>query len=322
MTLLREIQTDIVNPAIKLSSILRKSKILSRRLKHKELEEWIERELNGYEGIKHEKLPPYRKAITQSLGQFTDGYKIVDKMPIQIPKEAEEPYRWASTIYFYESVGELETLLESRQGMFEQPWPNELVTGIPTPGGMRCIRAWKVVTSAQFQFVLENIRTRLLNFLLELEEIDPNVGEGVTTGGISSEKLQQVFITQIYGGSNIVASGNSVRQNARLSVTSSPPDEIAQTFIVLLDKVNSLSSADDKNDAQAALNALEAEARKGQSAQEKPVRKWLNFLLETAPDIGQVAIDTFTNPIKGLSTVFQKMAQRAKSERESKKSQT
>lgn len=90
--------------------------------------------------------------------------------------------------------------------------------------------------------------------------------------------------------------------------------ELAKVFLLLLERVNALPNNSDKKDAQNAVKALEGEAQKSDKADERTVKKWLYFLIETAPDIGQVAIDTFLNPIKGLSTVFQKVAERAKAE--------
>lgn len=95
-------------------------------------------------------------------------------------------------------------------------------------------------------------------------------------------------------------------------------DEIIKIFAILIQKLDSLPEGSDKSDAQNAVKALKDEALKGVEAQEKTVRKWLNFLLETAPDIWEVAINTFIHPIKGLSTVFQKVAERARAEREAK----
>lgn len=92
-------------------------------------------------------------------------------------------------------------------------------------------------------------------------------------------------------------------------------DELAQVFALLLEKTNALPDTTDKRDAQTAIKELEIEAKKSDQAEEKTVRKWLRFLLDTAPDIGQVAMDTFLNPVKGLSTVFQKVSERAKAER-------
>lgn len=92
-------------------------------------------------------------------------------------------------------------------------------------------------------------------------------------------------------------------------------NEITKAFLALMEKANALANVSDKQDAQNAITALESEAQKSDKADEKKVKKWLYFLAETAPDIGEVAIDTFLNPIKGLSTVFRKVAERAKAER-------
>lgn len=96
--------------------------------------------------------------------------------------------------------------------------------------------------------------------------------------------------------------------------TTNNESEIAKVFLLLMERVDALPGDPDKKDAQNAVKALEGEAKKLDKANEKTVKKWFHFLLETAPDIGQVAIDTFSNPIKGLSTVFQKVAERAKAE--------
>jgi hypothetical protein len=95
-------------------------------------------------------------------------------------------------------------------------------------------------------------------------------------------------------------------------------NEIAISFSKIYKKIDLLPENADKADALTAIKALEAEANKGLDAQEKNVKKWLLFLLETAPDIGQVAIETFLNPIKGVSTVFQKIADKIKSEKSKK----
>jgi hypothetical protein len=96
-------------------------------------------------------------------------------------------------------------------------------------------------------------------------------------------------------------------------------DEIATAFEALHQKVNAMPNGPDKAIAASAVKTLESEAHKGEQASESQVRKWMNFLAETAPDAWDVAIDTFTNPIKGIGTVFKKIADKAKSERVAKK---
>lgn len=98
-------------------------------------------------------------------------------------------------------------------------------------------------------------------------------------------------------------------------IDNSSHNEILQVFIALQEIVDALPNGVNKSVAQNAVEALEQEASKGAEAQESEIRKWLNFLFETAPDAWEVAIDTFIHPIKGLSTVFQKVAEYAKSQK-------
>lgn len=68
------------------------------------------------------------------------------------------------------------------------------------------------------------------------------------------------------------------------------------------------------------MKALEAEARKGDQADEKTITKWLGFLAETAADAWEVAVNTLVNPILGVGKVFQLVAAKAKEEKAKKES--
>lgn len=111
---------------------------------------------------------------------------------------------------------------------------------------------------------------------------------------------------------------NAHVDNINVGTSNQNQDELAKVLVNLLQKIDTLQGTK-KEEAQLAAKALETEARKGDGADEKTVQKWFNFLLETAPDAWDVAVDTFMNPIKGVHTVFQKVAKRAK-ENQSKSS--
>lgn len=116
--------------------------------------------------------------------------------------------------------------------------------------------------------------------------------------------------------------GVAIGSGAQAVVTQSievTTDEIAIAFKVLQQKVNAMPGGPDKNIADNVVKMLEAEARKGEHASESQVQKWINFLAETAPDAWEVAMDMFANPIKGVGTVFKKIADKAKSEQETNK---
>jgi hypothetical protein len=92
-------------------------------------------------------------------------------------------------------------------------------------------------------------------------------------------------------------------------------DELKKLFENLAQKTSELPESPEKGIAQSAISALENEAKLGNEAKEANVTKWLNFLAQAAPDIWDVAIATFANPVAGLGVVFKKVAERAKEEK-------
>ncbi len=122
---------------------------------------------------------------------------------------------------------------------------------------------------------------------------------------------------------DVSGTGIAIGRDARAEVTQGlSGDEIARVFAALTQEVDALPQGPDKAVAQSAVQGLQDEAKKGDQAQESAVRRWLNFLAQTAPDAWEVAVRTFTHPIQGLSLVFQKVAARAKAEREGRGSWT
>lgn len=97
-------------------------------------------------------------------------------------------------------------------------------------------------------------------------------------------------------------------------VTHSP--DVKNAFTVIQNKVELIPNGSYKEIAKTAVKELEFEASQGEKANEKVISKWLKFLFEVAPDAWEVAIDTFMNPIKGLSTVFRKVAEQSKKEQQ------
>ena len=115
-------------------------------------------------------------------------------------------------------------------------------------------------------------------------------------------------------GSNIVTGNNN-----RVTLThGASTDEVANAFSTIFAAIQAKAETPEKVMAQTAVQGLEAEASKGEEAHEVTVQKWIEILGNMYPDIWEVAVDTFTNPVKGLSTVFKKVAEKAKAE--SKKS--
>ena len=135
----------------------------------------------------------------------------------------------------------------------------------------------------------------------------------------AAQSSESITVGNISGGT-----GFAIGRGAQAVVTQRTGediDQISTIFKTLEQIIGTIPDEADKKVAESAIETLEGEARKGEKANEKTVKKWMNFLAETAPDAWEVAIDFFINPIQGVSTVFKKIAERAKLERKLKASE-
>ncbi len=152
------------------------------------------------------------------------------------------------------------------------------------------------------------------------QKID-SVEKGGVVVGTSIGDGQQIGGRRQYGDNITVGDvsesiGIAVGKNIKVEVTNGiSAEEIAKAFAPLLQAVQAKAESPEKVMAQTAVQGLEAEASKREEAQEGNVQKWIDILGNMAPDIWEVAVDTFTNPVKGLSTVFKKVAEKAKAEK-------
>jgi hypothetical protein len=130
------------------------------------------------------------------------------------------------------------------------------------------------------------------------------------------EKADSIHISDIHSSSVNVSGGdiNNVTTIHSGSGDITLGDKITtidKAFSGLYRELNKMPDGVDKEDTEDTLRKLENEARKGNHADQNRVSRWLNFLAEISPDVWQVAVQTFINPIAGVSLVFQKVAQRA-----------
>lgn len=119
------------------------------------------------------------------------------------------------------------------------------------------------------------------------------------------------------GGNVTVKNGDFVGGNQVKTITSyhgADPAALAQAFAEIYARVSAQPnlSAEDKADVQAELQEVEEELQKGEAADEGFIRRRLRNIRRMAPDILEVVLTTFANPLKGLGTVAQKIAAKMK----------
>lgn len=97
-------------------------------------------------------------------------------------------------------------------------------------------------------------------------------------------------------------------------------NEITAAFATIQTAVDQTNINDaQKVVVQTAVDALQAEADKGEDANASVVEQWLGMLVQIAPNIAEVAIDTFIHPITEFSAVFQQVAQKINAQQQGEK---
>ena len=217
MNLLEEIRSDLVNESASLSNTLRKAKILANAIGLPEFREWVEYELNGYEGVGLENVPKYRHFKPTNFGTFFGPLQSMTKnlvLPtIGLPDYLRE---FAENQYFLHGVGELEAL-KSNSGL-KQKWPQEMVMlareHIALSGNMVLVDAQQPIPSHLIAGILDQIKNKLLDFVLGLQESNIT-SEDLEKRTVAPEVARSTFNTYIIGDQNTVASGENVTQRIR-----------------------------------------------------------------------------------------------------------
>lgn len=212
MSLLRDIQNAAVDPNTDVTTLLRECKVLAVRLGSEEFKRWVDHELNGYDRI--EDLPEYRILDTESYGHFAGpfgtGLQNAPIPPLCLPKELRDR---VTKSYLMQPISAYASLIDRKdKSSPHEQWPADMTAlfGQKIYRNMNCLSAWKVIPYNALVALVDTIKTRVLNFVLEIEEESPDAGEAPPhRPPLPQEKVSQVFNTYITGNVQNVATGSS-----------------------------------------------------------------------------------------------------------------
>lgn len=220
MSLLRQIQDAAIDSSIDLPTLLRKCKVLAARLGNDDFKRWIDNELSGYDD--KDDLPEYRILSVNSKGHFGgafgSGLRNADIPLLCLPEDFRESLGHS---YLMQPIAAMESLVaNSTSGTLQEPWNPDLVAhfGQRIYERMVCMQAWKVIPASALVAALDTVRTRVLNFVLEIEAQNPAAGEAMANEKpVPQETVQHIFNTYITGDVQNLSSGSTnVTQHAKL----------------------------------------------------------------------------------------------------------
>lgn len=231
MRLLVELRDLVTDPSARLSDILRKAKVLAVTLQQEDIKAWVTHELNGYPaGVD---LPSYRCLNSPPLGTFSGVASQVSNFLLPVSQMPEFIQVWARELRMPSSVAEIEALAHGHSNTLRHPWPVEAVQlmreTIVMPGFVLA-EAYQPISKAQLEGILDAVRNRLLDFLLAIQELRPDVVDSdEALQAIPRERISDVFHITVHGGQPVIAAGHSLTQQV-IQVTPGSLPELVKVF--------------------------------------------------------------------------------------------
>ncbi len=211
MDALQEFINELTQHDVDLTSTLRKAKALTIALHSPELDEWMNSELYGYSDP--QKVPEYRRFPSVNYGNFAgpnEGTATDLLIPIDdLPQEVKQ---FAENLVMLDGIGALQAHGAEPD---ERLWPPNLVMlaqeGTALKGGMFLVKAYQPIPASVYPDILEQVRNRLFDFLLDLQNNSQTSGEN---SGV--EAVGRLVNYHIYGDHNVIATGEQVSQQVNI----------------------------------------------------------------------------------------------------------
>ena len=286
MTLLDEIINLLSDKKGSLNQSLLKTKVLLHKLGHQELTSWVSDELNGYgEG---KEVPKYRIVGARVYGNLSNGGWRAENTLIPIRHLSEHVRTSLETEKLRHALSVLEQFANTRKGSLIRNLPPEYnpSLGKSLGNGYWIESAWVQMECVQVVQVLTEIRTRLLDFVLELQN---KLGENMTDATIKKDSVNidtpAMFAHSIFGGNPtfgdnttfVLGHGNSQQVN-NVSVKGD--------FSAL---VKQLANAGiEKEDVEALKASIDADTGAPEHIEKKfgpAVRRWMHKMMGKAIDL-------------------------------------
>lgn len=190
-----------------------------------------------------------------------------------VPKDARGAFRWTEV---REGVAAIQQFASHDVGVARIGHP-ELVFAVQGKmyPNMNCVDVWAQISSNEFAQLLSAIKTRILDFALELESKNPDAGEALTNKPPIPDEILNPIVHNYFGTvGNIAHGSHGFSQSASIGVQ---PGDFRSLKCFLLDG----------GVAERAVAELEEAVHADHDRFGPRVQRWLGKLAITAVDIGK-----------------------------------
>lgn len=303
MSLLKEIIDEAVAKDGDVARLLRLCLVLASRLKHGPLKEWVRSELEGYTA--DAVLPAYRILRAYNRGHFNGfGWNGTLEIPLSVLPESLRSHYASSP--FRGSVAECVELVSKAgpDSSLRQPWPVNLAVTYASKLARdgQCTSAWIEISAAEMVALLDQVKTKVISFALEIEEADPSAGEILGPTGkpkLGEDQVTQIFNTTINGNTvqNVAVGSGETQQSA---ISGIQAGDLGSLFRAL----NSLGVSEQR--IQTLDAALKEDQADGETGIGSRAKSWLaDLALKASEQVAMKGVDSLvTLCAQALSLYF------------------
>lgn len=237
MSLIQDIQVALLEEDSKIQPILLKLRFLADRLGSDVLEEWVRHETNGYE--ENVETPEYRKTSITYKGTFTNGYQTLNNVsvaPYLIRKHAGD--QWVD-YNIRDSLAVIETMISTSGNgdgfSIDSGNLKLLIADKIYDNGTTCIELIAHIDISAFVRIISTVRTKLLDFTLELEKRVPvssfiEIGKRSEVSNSDTEKVTQITQNVFNAPINHI-SNSGAAASISVAVQGGDPDSLRRALV-------------------------------------------------------------------------------------------
>jgi hypothetical protein len=215
MKLLNEIVTLLVDETGSLSGALLKTKVLLHEIGQRKLVGWVSSELAGY--ADDAEIPPYREVNIRIFGTLTNDYYIYRNRPLMVNHLREKFGDTFEVSNMRQAIDVLEKTVagatpSSALGKQLGPQVDRLLSK-PLDNGYYVEGSYSHIAISQIQQILIEVRSRLLDFILELRD---EVGSGLSMEDVKERvttlDIPGMFSKAVFGDNATIVVGDHNHQ--------------------------------------------------------------------------------------------------------------
>jgi hypothetical protein len=299
MEIIDEIIKVLTHESSSLIDALMKTKILLHKISHKELVEWVNNEINGYSSGKP--LPPYRIIHGRLFGNIWNLAGKVDNQILPTSQLPDEIQKKINYIQIPQSIKVIEEYARNFTSSLKSPLTPDYfgVIQLCIKRDSRITDAWIQTESTQYLNMITEIRSRLLDFILEIQDNLGAIDEDSIEEAAKKIDFQALFQNTVIGDNNTFVIGDSNKTTIKYSVKYKDFDSLSKTLSengIENHDIDTLQVAIKKDE-----NAVDIENKKFGPE----VKKWLSQMMNKAIHAsGQIELAIVANLLTNALTAY------------------